>query len=227
MAESLFSRSWYRVAGLKPRLRSHAEIHRHDYRDEVWYVLEDTSSGRCHRFSTAAHYLIGLMDGERTVQQIWDAAVVRLGDDAPTQDETIRLLGQMHAADVLLCDLPPDSREIFERRERQDRQQLFQRLAQPLAVRIPLFDPDRFLTRWMPLVRPLFSWFGLVLWLGVVLVGAVLAASHWSELTHNMGDRVLAAHNLARLRLRPTSHDFAALHTKLDSSASIWRPEAI
>jgi len=32
---------------------------------------------------------------------------------------------------------------------------------------------------------------------------------------------------LARLRLRPTSHDFAALHTKLDSSASIWRPQAI
>ena len=32
---------------------------------------------------------------------------------------------------------------------------------------------------------------------------------------------------LARLRLRPTSHDFAALQTKLDSSASIWCPQAI
>jgi putative peptide zinc metalloprotease protein len=84
MSGSLYSQSWYRVAGLKPRLRSHARIHRHDYRDEVWYVLEDASSGRCHRFSVAAHYLIGLMDGERTVQQIWEAAVARLGDDAPT-----------------------------------------------------------------------------------------------------------------------------------------------
>ena len=201
MAESLFSRSWYRVAGLKPRLRSHAEIHRHDYRDEVWYVLEDRSSGRCHRFSAAAHYLIGLMDGQRTVGQIWDAAVARLGDDAPTQDETIRLLGQMHAADVLLCDLSPDSREIFQRRQKQERRQLFQRFAQPMAVRIPLFDPDRFLSRWMPLVRPLFSWFGLGLWLLVVLAGAVLAASHWPELTENIVDRALTAENLLMLWL--------------------------
>ena len=200
-SESLFSQSWYRVAGLKPRLRSHARIHRHDYRGDVWYVLEDTSSGRCHRFSSAANYLIGLMDGKRTVQEIWDAASVRLGDDTPTQDETIRLLGQMHAADVLLCDLPPDSREIFQRREQQERKQLAQRLAQPLAVRIPLFDPDRFLTRFMPLVRPLFSWFGLVLWLAVVITGAVLAASHWSELTHNVVDRVLSAEGLLLLWL--------------------------
>lgn len=201
MTASLFSQSWYRVAGLKPRVRGHARIHRHDYRDEVWYVLEDTSSGRCHRFSAAAHYLIGLMDGERTVQEIWDAAIARLGDDAPTQDETIRLLGQMHAADVLLCDLPPDSREIFRRGEQQAHKQRVQRLAQPLSVRIPLFDPDGFLTRWLPVVRPLFSWFGLTLWLAVVVAGAVLAASHWSELTHNALDRVMNAQNLLMLWL--------------------------
>jgi putative peptide zinc metalloprotease protein len=201
MTESLYSQSWYRVAGLKPRLRSHARVHRHDYRDEVWYVLEDSSSGRFHRFSAAANYLIGLMDGERTVQQIWDAAVARLGDDAPTQDETIRLLGQMHGADVLVCDLPPDSREIFQRREQHQQRQWRQRLAQPLAVRIPLFDPDPFLTRWMPLVRPLFGWFGVLLWLAVVVTGGVLAVSHWPELTHNLADRVLATDNLLMLWL--------------------------
>ena len=201
MAESLYSQSWYRVAELKPHLRSHAQVHRHDYRDEIWYVLEDGSSGRCHRFSPSAHYLIALMDGERTVQQIWDAAVARLGDDAPTQDETIRLLGQMHAADVLLCDLPPDSREIFQRREQQQRRRLFQRLAQPLSIRIPLFDPDPMLTRWMPLIRPWFSLGGLAIWALVVLTGGILAASHWGELTENIVDQVLTAENLLMLWL--------------------------
>jgi hypothetical protein len=41
MVKSLFSPSWYRVAGLKPRLRRHAHIHRHHYRGELWYVLQD------------------------------------------------------------------------------------------------------------------------------------------------------------------------------------------
>ena len=37
----LHSPSWYRVAQLRPRLRGHARIHRHHYRGELWYVLED------------------------------------------------------------------------------------------------------------------------------------------------------------------------------------------
>lgn len=201
MNQPLYSQSWYRVASLKPRLRAHARVHRHDYRDEVWYVLEDTSSGRCHRFSESAHALIGLMDGSRSLQEIWDAAAVRLGDDAPTQDETIQLLGKMHASDILICDLPPDSREIVQRRAQQERRRLWQRLAQPLAVRIPLFDPDRFLTRWMPLVSPIFGWLGALLWISVVVTGGMLAASHWPELTGNLADRVLAAESLVTLLL--------------------------
>jgi putative peptide zinc metalloprotease protein len=50
----LFSASWYRVAGLVPRLRTHAQIHRHEYRGQLWYVLQDRSSDRFHRFSPPA-----------------------------------------------------------------------------------------------------------------------------------------------------------------------------
>ena len=40
-------------------------------------------SRRMHRFNAVAHYLIGLMNGRRTVQEIWDAAIDRFqpGDD--------------------------------------------------------------------------------------------------------------------------------------------------
>src|SRR5678815_3653003 len=91
----LFSSSWYRVSGLRPRLPGHARVRRQTYRAQPWYVLEDRVSERFYRFSPAAYLLIGLMDGARTVQQIWDVACERLGDDAPTQDETIQLLAQL------------------------------------------------------------------------------------------------------------------------------------
>ena len=77
----LFSSSWYRVAELQPRLRSHAQIHRHRYRGQTWYVLEDRASQRHHRFTPQAHLLIGLMDGQRTVQELWEIACDRLGDE--------------------------------------------------------------------------------------------------------------------------------------------------
>ena len=126
MSESLFSGSWYRVAALKPRLRGHAAIHRHLYRGRVWYVLQDHSSGRFHRFSPVANLVIGLMDGRRTLQSIWETACTRLGDDAPTQDEVINVLATLHRADVLQTDAPPDIGELQERTERQAKQRIKQ-----------------------------------------------------------------------------------------------------
>ncbi len=199
MSDALFSPSWYRVAGLKPRIRAHARILRQSFRGDVWFVLQDPVAEKSHRFSPAAHYFIGLMDGERTVQQLWDAATAHLGDNGPTQEEAIRLLGQLHAADALLCDVPPDSMEIFRRYEQHQRQRLKQRLWTPLALRFPLIDPDRFLVRTMPWVQPLFGWFGLLLWLVVVGAGAALAVSHWTDLTENITERVLDPQNLGLL----------------------------
>ncbi|HEY5656337.1 MAG TPA: HlyD family efflux transporter periplasmic adaptor subunit [Myxococcota bacterium] len=201
MSDALFSPSWYRVASLKPRIRAHALIHRHAYRDKVWFVLQDQAAGRSHRFSPAAHHFIGLMDGERTVQQLWEATSARLGDSAPTQEEVIRLLGQLHSADALLCDVPPDGMEVFRRFQRHERMKWRQRLWTPLALRFPLIDPDRFLERTLPFVRPLFGWFGLLLWISVVGTGAVLAATHWTDLTKDVVDRILAPQNLLLLWL--------------------------
>jgi len=132
---SIFSASWYRVSALTPRLRSHAQIHRHRYRGETWYVLQDPSSDRFHRFSPAAYFVIGLMDGRRSVQELWDVACARLGDDAPTQDEVIQLLSQLHRADVLQSDIPPDVTEMEQRRGQRQRQHARRR-------RVAHFDPS-------------------------------------------------------------------------------------
>jgi putative peptide zinc metalloprotease protein len=201
MAESLFSPSWYRVAKLRPRLRRHAQIHRHQYRGEAWYVLQDHSSERYHRFSPAAYLILGLMDGSRTVHQIWELSLARLGDDAVSQDEVIQLLGQLHTADVLQCDVPPDAAELFRRREKQTRQVRTRKLLSLFAWQIPLFDPERLLNRTMPWLRPLFGWGGLALWLGVLGLAVVLGWAHWEDLTQNMLDQVLLPSNLLLLWL--------------------------
>ena len=201
MSADLYSPSWYRVAELRPRLRNHVRLHRHHYRGELWYVLEDRVSRRMHRFNPAAYYVIGLMDGSRTVQQIWDSAMHRFGDNAPTQDEAIRLLGQLHAAEVLQSEVTPDVAELLRRAEKSKPRLWLQNLRSPLAMRFPLIDPDRFLERWLPWYRWLFGWGGGVLWLVVVALGAATAAAHWTELTENLSDRVLAPQNLLLLWL--------------------------
>jgi putative peptide zinc metalloprotease protein len=197
MSASLFSNSWYRVAELRPRLRTHARIHRQIFRGQTWYVLQDHQSGRFFRVSPAANRMLCRMDGRRTMREIWDIAGEQSSDDPPTQDETIQLLSQLHAADLLQSELPPDITEIAERSQRGRRRALIQRLRNPMAVRLALFDPDRLLGATLPLVRPLFSIVGFLAWLALVGSGATLAALHWSELTSNIADRVLVAQNVA------------------------------
>ena len=74
---------------------------------------------------------------------------------------------------------------------------MIQRLRSPLAIRVPLFDPDRMLNLTLPLVRPLFSIYGFIAWLLLVLTGVGFAVLHWPELTSDVSDRVLAAENVA------------------------------
>ena len=201
MAESLFSESWYRVCKVRPRLRNHAEIHRHVYRGGVWYVLQDHVSGRFHRFTPVANLLIGLMNGKRTMQEIWDLASAHLGNDAPSQEEVIKLLSDLHRADVLQSDAPPDIREQHERRGKHLKQKIKQYVGNPMSLRIPMLDPDRVLTRLMPFLRPLFGGFGAALWCATVLTALVLAAMHWKAFSDGLLDRVFSVENVVLMWL--------------------------
>lgn len=196
MIKHRFSQFWYRVEKLRPKLRSHVNIHRHFYRGEIWYVLEDLASGKVHRFSENAYTLIGRMDGTTTVQTLWEQAGVRLQACAPTQDETIHLLGQLHGADLLHCDVPPDAMELFNRSRREKMARKKQAFLSPLAIRIPLFDPDRLFAVIAPWAAPFFSVFGFLLWLLIVATALFFALQHWDELSRNVLDRVMSPQNL-------------------------------
>jgi putative peptide zinc metalloprotease protein len=141
------------------------------------------------------------MDGRRTVEKLWELTNLHLGEDAPTQDDVIHLLGQLHAADLLQSDVTPDSAEAFDRGERHHQAQRRRSWMNPLAIRIHLWDANRFLDHIAPLIRVLWSRWGGLLWLAVVLPALLLVPLHWAELSNNFSDRVLAVDNLLLLWL--------------------------
>ncbi len=196
MSEQLFSPHWYRVSDLKPQLRDHVHIHRHDYRGLIWYVLEDKASGRSHRFNATAYAIIGLLDGNLSINQIWNSVHDRLGDIAPTQEQMIQLLGKLHAADLLQSDLPIDNDMLFKRGKQYKQNKIKQRFANPLAIRISLWDPDDFLQQHLPKLQWLFHWVIAAIWALTVIFALLLAASHWQQLTVNAEQHLLSPYNL-------------------------------
>lgn len=196
MNESDLSPYWYRVASLLPQLRDHVSLTRQTYKKETWYVLHDPMSNRQHRLSSAHYVVIGLANGNRTVQQIWQLSNNLSGEKAPTQDEIIQLLAQLHTADLLLTDITPDCIELFNRGAQRTAFQWQQRFGNPLSIRISLCDPEKFLTKFHSFIDPLFSIAGFIFWLGIIFFALILTGLHWTEITNNASERILAAESI-------------------------------
>jgi putative peptide zinc metalloprotease protein len=200
-AGPFLSPSWYRVAGLRPKLREHASLSRHRYRGRSWYVIHDHATGRAHRLSAASYMIVGGMDGTRTVDRLWHEAAIRLEEEAPSQEEFIQLLTQLYSADLLQTEGTVDSAELLQRAEKTDRAKWMGNILNPLALRMRFWHPDKFFERTLPLLNWVFGWPGSILWLSVVLPAIVLTAQHWQELSGNAGDRILASDNILMMGL--------------------------
>jgi len=195
-----FSESWYRVAAQKPRLRSTVQSYRQQYRGQLWHVLRDPSNNQFFRLNDAAYHFIGLLDGRRTVEEVWNACNEDLGDQSPTQNEAIQLLGQLYTSNLLRGEMPSDAEGMFERYRKRVTREVRGYMMNLLFIRIPLFDPDHVLTRWVKVFGWMFSWFGFLLWAILIGIGLFHVVGRAGELV-NQVNHVLAPENLIFLYL--------------------------
>jgi putative peptide zinc metalloprotease protein len=191
-----FSESWYRVKTLRARLRSGAQISRQFYRGERWYVVRDPAGNQFHRLSDPAYRFVGLLDGSRTVEEAWDLAGGMLEDDAPTQPEVIQILSHLYSANLIDADVTPDATVLLRRHKQLSKRKMQNRLMNVLFPRIPLWDPDQFLKRWMPLAKLGLSKLGVLVWLAVVATAIFVIGSKWNEPGHSVREAANYAINL-------------------------------
>lgn len=190
---------WHRVRHLRPALRAHVKVHRSGFRGQVWYVIEDRASGRFFRFNPLAWRAISRFDGVMQVDDVLEAVVAETGDDSFGEGEMIQLLAQLHRSGALRSDSAPDLDEAVDRIEGQTRKKRLLQFLNPLAVRIPLANPEALIRATYPLVRPFLSVAGLI-GLGALLVYAALqAGANYDELTGNVLERLISAESLLLL----------------------------
>ncbi len=177
-----FSPFWHRVRALKPRLRPHVQITRQHYRGGRWHVLHDPASNAFYRLSPVSYEFVALLDGTRSVEDVWEGCLAAHADDAPTQNEVIQLLSQLYTANLLAADVPPETEQLLKRGRERLKKRLVQQAMGLMYFRVRLFNPDRLLAWLEPIARPLLSRAGLVLWVLWVGFGISLAVGDWTRL---------------------------------------------
>jgi putative peptide zinc metalloprotease protein len=197
---SLSSPVWYRVASLTPRLRGHVRVERQRLRGDRWYLLVDGTTQRAHRIDARAWAFVGLCDGERSVEQIWQATLKRGEDDAPTQGEVVELLSRLHEAGLMQANLPVDAERLHDaackRRRRQRRAAV-----NPFSFRVAVGDPSALLDRIAPWAGRLFDTPALLLWAALVGTALLLAIGEAGALQAHAARWLASQHYLALMWL--------------------------
>lgn len=195
-----FSDNWYRVADLRLGLRPGVSIRLHHYRGEPWYVLRERAHAGYFRVSPLTYRFLSRISVDATLDEIWRAAVSAAPEDTPGQEEVFELVVALYGANLVYVEGGVDETKILERFSRKKKKPLTARLSELLFLRIPLWDPDRWLDRRRGAIAALSSAPALLLALVLVLwatVEFILAgASAWNRAEH-----ILQPSNLALLYL--------------------------
>lgn len=179
-----FSDLWYRVAPTRPRLSAHARVVRQHFGPNISYIVEDPASGQFYRMSESAHFFLGMLDGNTTVDQAWQACNDQLGDAAPTQREVIDLLSRLQMFGLVLGESALDAEMLEQRLRKAKKQRTQKRTGRWMFPHVPLVNPEPWLRRHEKLCRALISPVAGILWIGLVVValGLVIAnADHFGD----------------------------------------------
>ena len=159
-----------------PRLRQNTRLNQQTIRGERWWIIEQHETGINYRFDQNAYDVISQLDGTRSVSDI--AKLNAQWDEA----QLARLMTQLIEADLIQFDerraVPTNAGASVVSMPNKAQMSV----KNPLAIKIPLWDPDNYLTSFRTASKYLFNKTSLVATFALIVVGAILAMQHINEL---------------------------------------------
>lgn len=161
------------------RLRLDLEESKQLYEGSTHYVLKDPASLRYHRFEHVDYFLVQMMDGRHTLDEIQKAFELRFRPKRlPLED--LEAFGQtLLKAGLAYQDSPQSGQQLYERCRKRVWGERLRRLTNILYIECPLFDPDIIISRLLRCVRWAFSFWFLAASILVMLSALLLVGTHW------------------------------------------------
>jgi putative peptide zinc metalloprotease protein len=129
------------------RIRRDLSIAPQKYEGRTYYVVKDPVSLRYYRFKEQEHFLINLMDGTHTLDDAQKAFEKRFRPDRLTLEDLEQFGQQLLTAGLAQNESPQAGKQLFDRRKKRRRSEIMQAITNILYIKIPVFDPDKILTR--------------------------------------------------------------------------------
>lgn len=200
MAKRTFFDQWYRLANLRVGLRASVSVRQTRYRDDVWYVYHEPVFNGFFRARPDTHRLISQITPDLTLAEIWQNTVTAAPEIAPGQEEFFDLIASLYRSNLLFVEGPVSETRLLDRSLRKKSKPVMAQVSELFFLRIPLWDPDPFLTRWQRVIDALFS--RPALWAaGVLMAVALVVFATNATRAFAQSQSILQANNLLSLFL--------------------------
>ena len=193
----MIDRSVTEIASTRPVLRREIRLACRNQRDGIVFILEDPLTGKFFEIGEREHALISLLDGKKTVSEIVAISVSGPKASGLTENEATSLIRMLSDAKLLMTQSDDHAMRIRSSgNEKRDGDRAAQKAKGLFFLRLPLCNPDRFLSRVNRLFGPVPGWIFAAIWLAVVAFGVSIFAEHSGRFMEEMSG-VLKVGNLA------------------------------
>jgi putative peptide zinc metalloprotease protein len=173
---------------VKIRLRGDLRIEPQKYEGKTFYVVKDPVSLRYYRLKDHEHYLLGFLDGKRTLDDAQKAYEKQYRPDRLKLEDLESFAQQLLTAGLAQNDSPRAGKQLFDRRKKRRRSEWMQTLTNILYIKIPVFDPERLLTAMLGYVGWIFSMTFFVLSVAFMLGAVMLVTTHFETFRSKLPD---------------------------------------
>lgn len=155
---------------LKPILRDDIKISHQQQNGADTYIIEDPARSKFYRIGLAEYRFVSLLNGHYSIGQALAQVARDLGSDALTEHDTAVIVHWLLEMELVMPESGTDTEELHNKQQRRKDNQILKRL-NLLFIKVPFFNPDRFLDKTLPYLSWMLGRRFFIFWLLVVISG--------------------------------------------------------
>lgn len=173
-----------RAVSVRVRDDLHFVNTQHKYESAV--VVKDPIALKYHRMRPDEYYVLQRLDGRHSLADIKQEYEKDFPPRKVSEAELNRLLFRFHDSGLTISDSSDQGARLVDRQNQEKHQQILQSISGLLSIRFPGVDPDRFLRRIYPWLRPFFGIGGMLLATLIVITSLVLFGVRWDQFANEL-----------------------------------------
>ncbi len=176
LAESLVSST---SRALTVRKRPDLTSNRQRYQGAGYWVVKEPVGLQYFRFHDEEFYILNMLDGHVSLQQIKDGFEQRFAPQKITFGDLQQFIGMLHRSGLVISNSPGQGKALRERGRKKKNKEMMGKFANVFALRYRGFDPERILHAILPWFGWMFTVPALLFFLFQILAATLLLASQY------------------------------------------------